>query len=548
MKDNNKILDDGRQDTSVLETPSDRSEKEKAEDNYSRTDEIKSHHKTFLHFIIEIFSTAINLLSYLINKGQISNNHSYDNKANNANISDKVQAPREEKDNASVILTKLDARHFIIATVILLAGIITGWLLLSLAPQAEKQKVEHRTPLIEAIEVEQVAKRIPIYSRGTVEPRTQLNLINEVEGHVTYLSDNLESGRIFNKGELLLTIDPTRYKLEVTKKQSAVASAELFLEKARATAKVARKGAKRNASAYALHIPQLNEAKAKLAAAEADLEVAKLHLENTQIKAPFSGRVKHSDINLGQYVNSGALVASIYSLDAAEIRLPISNKQIKLIDLPWFYTNNPLPALEESSDNIAEIESTKKNLDFDRESNPSVEIVGQFANKEYRWRGEIKHAEGGLDENQLIYLVGHVKDPYRRDKQNPNRPPLEPGLFVEAEIEGKFFDAIFEIPREALHGKNKVWLVDENNRVLVNEVNVIYRGPKYAYVLDGLSNEDRLVITNLDYVVNGMEVRINDSSQTTQWSQSGVAGQPLDKSLQEETSPKKDTLRNMSRR
>ncbi|TQV66505.1 efflux RND transporter periplasmic adaptor subunit [Exilibacterium tricleocarpae] len=412
---------------------------------------------------------------------------------------------------------KIGKLQFFVAGSILAAGILAGWALIEMAPAAVKQPVIQRTPLIEVVQVNQVARRIPVFSRGTVQPKTQINLIAEVEGKATYVSVNLKNGGVFKEGELLLQIDASRYELEVTKAQSAVASAELFLEKATATAKVARRGAKRNASAYALHIPQLNEAKAKLAAAKADLQVAQLQLANTQLKAPFTGRVKVSDINVGQYINAGALVADIYALDMAIIRLPVSNKQLKLIDLPWFYSDSiaPAPSPDHDLDNSDETRSDAAENNSLRQNLPQLKVSGFFGGSKYTWQGKIEYAEGGLDENQIMYLVGEIGRPYQRSLQDPERPPLEPGLFVEAEIQGRHFDAVYEVPRQALHGGNKVWTVDEKNRLHAKQVNVVYRGPEMIYVDRGLSDGEQIVITALDYVVNGMEVRIGEEAGGT---------------------------------
>ena len=55
-------------------------------------------------------------------------------------------------------------------------------------------------------------------------------------------------------------------------------------------------------SPLVLREPHIAEAQAAVTAAEAALEKARLDLERTEVRAPFAGRVRHKNIDVGQFV------------------------------------------------------------------------------------------------------------------------------------------------------------------------------------------------------------------------------------------------------
>ena len=74
-----------------------------------------------------------------------------------------------------------------------------------------------------------------------------------------------------------------------------------------------------------LRTPQVEQAKAALAAAQAALARATLNLERTVWRAPFAGRVRSERVATAQFVVAGAPVAELYSVDHAEVRLPLAD-------------------------------------------------------------------------------------------------------------------------------------------------------------------------------------------------------------------------------
>jgi len=82
-----------------------------------------------------------------------------------------------------------------------------------------------------------------------------------------------------------------------------------------------------------LRKPQLAAARANLAGADGQVQRAQLDLERTNITAMYDGRVRSTQVALGQYVNPGSALAQTYTTSSAEIRLPFTANQMKFVDM-----------------------------------------------------------------------------------------------------------------------------------------------------------------------------------------------------------------------
>jgi RND family efflux transporter MFP subunit len=183
---------------------------------------------------------------------------------------------------------------------------------------------EIKPPLVRVAEVRFEDRRFTVESQGTVSPRTESAIVPEVSGRVLWVSPNFVSGGFFEKGEVLLKIDSQDYEQGVVRARSEVANAKLRLAQEEAEFKVAHNEwndlGKGEATPLTLREPQLENAEAAVAAAEANLVAAERNLDRTQIRAPYAGRVRQKNVDVGQFVTIGSPVGVIYAIDYAEIR------------------------------------------------------------------------------------------------------------------------------------------------------------------------------------------------------------------------------------
>ncbi|SVA73261.1 uncharacterized protein METZ01_LOCUS126115, partial [marine metagenome] len=355
--------------------------------------------------------------------------------------------------------------------------------------RAAPTQMEREIPvlLVDAIE----ARREPVFFRvntqGAVTPRTESNLVSEVSGQIVEVASNYVSGGFFRKGELLLRIDPRNYQSALKSAQANVARVQTQVAKENALANFALDDWKTlrdlNASTgpisdLALRKPQLAEAIAESISAEAALEKAQEDLNRTSIRAPYDGMVQEKRADVGQYVNTGSQLALIFATDYAEIRLPITQRELALVDLPSADGSSlPLP----------------------------VTLTSQAGKIQHTWQGLIVRSEGVFDSaSRVLYVVAQVEDPYNQSGRNGEL--LRIGTFVTASIQGRFGGALFTIPRHALQRGETLWIIDEQQKIYPRDVQIVSTDEEYAYVDVGLTNGDRYTITPIDQPLPGMPV------------------------------------------
>lgn len=367
-----------------------------------------------------------------------------------------------------------------------------GWAAKMLIDSYEKPEalpVVIQPPLVHAFTAEVSNQRLVVHAEGTVAPRTESQLVAEVSGRIVEVSPSLAAGGFFEAGETLLRIEPREYELAVTRSRAAIEQAKLRLTTERETAAVARMEwdalGKGEPSSLLFREPQIAEAEASLEAANAALQQAEYDLERTVVLAPFLGRVRAKQVGVGQFVQRGMQVATLYSVDVAEVRLPIPDAELEFCNLPLAYRDGAETA-----------------------SGPRVRLSARFAGREHVWNGRIVRTEGEIDpRTRMVNAIAQVQDPYRRGG-NAGRPPLAVGMFVQAAIDGVLARGVVKAPRAALRGDSTVYVVDDRDRLAFREVDILRREREHVLIRDGVAAGERICVSPLEAAVHGMQVRV----------------------------------------
>jgi len=380
-------------------------------------------------------------------------------------------------------------KQTLVVLAVFTVSIVIASLLFLFKPIAEKQPVKVALSLAEFVRVNIQPARITVRTQGSVSAKTYINLVAEVSGRITHMAQLKLNGGFFKKGEILLTIDNTDYKLAMARTQAQVAAAKQQLIKVEVEAGQARYDLKQigrdpsRSTAYALREPHLAEARANLQAAQADLKIAQLQMQRTRVKAPFDGRVVSKLVDIGQYVSTGTVLADIYSTDIAKVRLPLSLRQIELLGISFDNRQSQLQRVD-------------------------VELSSEVLSAKHYWQARLSHMEGVLDaRNRLAYLVAEVVGPYVRDDKYPDRPFLTPGMFVRAKLTGEEKAAVAILPGASLRRQNEVWVIDDTDRLLKKQIEIYSKDEHFIYVKSGLQQGERVIVNAIDYPLEGMQLR-----------------------------------------
>ncbi|MEE8574905.1 MAG: efflux RND transporter periplasmic adaptor subunit [Thermodesulfobacteriota bacterium] len=367
-----------------------------------------------------------------------------------------------------------------------------------------KKPARHRTftpsiTIVDAVRVKEENYRVMISTRGTVRPRTESELIPEVAGKVVEISDNLLEGEFFEEGDFLVQIDKRNYETEITIARAKVIKAREVLAEEKARVEQALRNwellkAGTTPSYLVLRKPQLASAIASLDAAMAELRKKELDLERTTVTAPYSGRVLDKSVDVGQYVSPGSVLAKIYAVDFAEIRLPLSGRQLEFVNVRELYRG----------------ESARKK----KKEGPRVTLIATVGSINHEWQGRVVRAEGAIDsKSRQSFVVAEVADPY--GKRRAGKPPLKVGQFVEAKIWGHLLRGVIVIPRRALREGTEV-MVAENSKLVVRKVNILWKDAESAVIDggEGLKEGELLVLTPVTYSVSGTPVKVRVEGET----------------------------------
>ncbi|MFZ5609523.1 MAG: efflux RND transporter periplasmic adaptor subunit [Pseudomonadota bacterium] len=353
-------------------------------------------------------------------------------------------------------------------------------------PDPEKVEQETRAFSVFVEPARKEAVTLAVTTQGEVRPRTEISLIPQVTGRVVYVAPNFAEGGIFKKGETLVRIEEADYQRAVVAAQAEVAAAKLELARQEANAAIVAKQwqwdklEKEEPTELGLRKPQVDEARARLKAAQADLANARLNLARTRISAPFAGHVRAKQVDIGQVVSAGSQIGQVFSTDVVEIRLPLTDTQMGMLGLPVAF-----------------------NATYGK--GPKVKLSATVAGEKRSWRGAITRTDAAIDRStRLFFAIAEVVDPYGAGADDGF--PLPVGLFVSAEIEGRRVDDAYVIPRAGLRANDEVYVVAADNKLEVRQVTVLSAAPEQVILRDGVAEGELVVVSPLATAQDGMAV------------------------------------------
>jgi RND family efflux transporter MFP subunit len=151
---------------------------------------------------------------------------------------------------------------------------------------------------------------------GTVRAYV-VTMAPEVAGRIVELP--LVDNQFVRKGDVLMVIDPTDYRIAVSNAEAAAQRAEVDAQNAKSEAKRRRRLREQGAvSAEELETHETNAvaAQAQYQQALANQEQARVNLERTQIRSPVRGWVTNLAVRLGDYATVGKINISIVDADS----------------------------------------------------------------------------------------------------------------------------------------------------------------------------------------------------------------------------------------
>lgn len=203
---------------------------------------------------------------------------------------------------------------------------LVGWMGSGyLAPAAEEEpqvtQEESEDPAISVAVIPSVAQDVQLVLsvEGQSEPDRATRIPTEAAGKVVSVS--AERGAFVEAGQELGRLDATTWEAQVTQARTQFDQATRDLENA----------LELQARGVATE-DRVTQARAGKAAAEAALTAAEERLENTIIRAPFAGRLNDLTLDVGEFVDSGTLVAEVLDNDPLTVVVQVPQQTLSRLE------------------------------------------------------------------------------------------------------------------------------------------------------------------------------------------------------------------------
>ena len=422
-------------------------------------------------------------------------------------------------------------------------GFLVLFLLGALRPSPTMEHDANISPLIEIYQVSKRSLDPVITGFGRAQPQQSWSAISEVSGRVIYRHPELERGRTLPAQTVVLKIDPVDYELALAQSRSSLKSAELELgrvnlnkrayEQSRSIEQgrlaIAKKELKRkqdlkkkglissseletqrnavlsqeqtvwDLDSKLMLIPTDTEvAEANVKVAEAKLKESQRSLARTQIQLPFDARIGAVNVELGQVVNQQEKLIEAHDLAVMEITANMSLSDMrKLVGSTTGQTMLP-------GQNVPDI----------RNLNLSAKISLVVGKQNFVWQGVVDRIDDSIDAdaNTIGLTIKANNDMANFDPRES--VPLLKDMYVQVDVTGQSRPSLV-IPSRALHG-NKVYVLGQDNRIKITEVNVTYNQSGFSAIDSGLQAGDVIVLSDILAPLDGMRVRRANASNNTQ--------------------------------
>ena len=389
-----------------------------------------------------------------------------------------------------IILTK------ILPTVAVLAlGIFIAKSLASSRPDPTIAPKTVQGILVEVMEAKPERQRIQVEAMGTVIPARELDLVPEVNGRIIKMNSNLVPGGYLRAGDEVARIDPRDYETAVTQAAAQLEQARLNLELERGRQIIAKREwtalypttqSSEASSSLALREPHLESAKANVESAESMLSQARLNLDRTIIRAPFNAIVRSEAVEIGQLIMPQTRIAKLIGADRCWVQVSIPVSQTPWIDLP--------------------------DMKGDGGARATITLQGD-ENLAVEREGRIVRLLSDLDpDGRMARLLVAVDDPLglESDKEKQTLPLLI-GAYVHVGIDGQALDNVLVIPRTAIREGDRVWVMDEDDRLSVREVNIVWRRKDSVLLTNDIAPGERVVTSRIATPIPGMLLRTKET-------------------------------------
>ena len=371
----------------------------------------------------------------------------------------------------------------VILPVVLILGGLAGFKYYkSQEVKIKRNPPQKHVPLVDTLLMEPSVHETGIDVMGTVLADKEIVLKARVSGEVVWVSPGFVQGGLIHKGETLLRLDDSDYRLEKDKAQNALDKALADLEIETGQQLIAQEELKLvtevspegiGPTSLALRKPQLAQAQAAVASARNDLEKAQLDLERTVIRIPFNALVLEKNVDLGSLVASQGTLATLVDVNRYQVEAQV-----------------PL-------DRLSYIKAHEVNGSLARVRSPYAD---------YEWEGQVKRTTGKITgQSRMAGVIIEIPDPLGLKGESRHKLLLDD--HVDVRIIGDTMDGVYALPRSLIRENNTLWIYNSGH-LKIRPADIVWKEKDQVFIRSGINPGDRVVTSDLPVAVQGMELKL----------------------------------------
>ena len=305
---------------------------------------------------------------------------------------------------------------------------------------------------------------VEVRGTGSVVVRNSIDLVIQLSGRVVWVSETFRKGGSFEAGQRLLMIDPKDFELAVAQAEADRFAAEsnYQLVKAESEAAIANYAIlhpEKNVPPLVAKTPQVDQAKAQIAAALAREQIALLDLMRTDFSLPFDGRVVDSQAEVGQFLSQGQKFGEVFDVESIEALVPISPDDLSILQ-------------------------------------PAIGRLARVSLGDFQLQATVARVSPNLDERTRFAQLYLTLE---------NATGVFPGSFFNVVLEGPRLENTILLPEAAEQINESVWVVSDN-RLKRSQPRFINRQTS-GVIVESFDSGDGVVLGRVPGAKEGMMVK-----------------------------------------
>ncbi len=347
-------------------------------------------------------------------------------------------------------------KQWLIALVLIGAVAVGAWVYQGMAPEDTGEGGGESDPRAVNVQfpwMEQV--RDEVRAVATLRALNSVEVTTEVSGRVVAL--NLEPGQRVEQGEVLVRLDDRQAGADLQVIEAQLADARRQLNRAQSLR-----------SNNSISQSQVDELRTAVDVARAQQQAARVRLENHRIEAPFSGIVGLSDISVGAYLQAGTAITTLDTTDQMEMSFAVPERFVGQV------------------------------------AAGQTVLATSPAFPDEIFKGELVELASRISELSRTLTVRALLD--------NSEGRLRPGQFMSASLTLQEREGLV-IPEQAvmIRGDEKYVFVAEEDTARRVSVTTGSRMPGRVEVIEGLSQNNAVVVTGQDRLSTGDRIRATQS-------------------------------------